>query len=202
MKITAELLKKYATNTCSAQERQAVESWLKDTASEVPQITDEQWEKADALMRADIGKQISRYTNPVVPMYKKWMRYASAACVATLIFFAGRYSANENTSLLPQQSSTQASNNLLVYGGNGAYAKIPGNAFSLQFDGKLRLYNGSKEVKTISVGNKKYTLEPMHSYMLIGNNKESSLIAGLDYKFEAVGLDKPKGDFGIRVLKA
>lgn len=202
MKITTELLKKYASNTCSTQERQAVERWLTDTAAEVPQITDDQWEQADALMRIDIGKHLSFHKKPVVPLYKKWIRYAAVACVAAAVFFAGRYSATENTSLIAQQTTAQESNNLLVYGGNGAYAKIPGNKFSLQFDGRLKLYNGSKEIKTVTVGDKTYTLEPMQSYILMGDNEKSSLIADLDFKLERVGLAKLKGDFGIRVLKA
>ncbi|RAV30320.1 hypothetical protein [Sinomicrobium soli] len=135
-------------------------------------------------------------------MYKKLTHYAVAACVTAVIFFAGRYSAIENTPLSAQQTITQASNNLLVYGGNGAYAKIQGNTFSLQFDGQLKLYNGSEEIKIVTVGNKTYTLEPMQGYILMGDNEKSTLITGLDLKLERVGFAKLKGDFGIRVLKA
>lgn len=202
MKITTELLKKYALNACTAQEREAVDRWLADTDSDVPHISDEQWERANALMKMDIAKHVGTHHKTIVPMHKKWMRYAVAACVAAAIFFVGRYSANEGTSAIAQQSTEQESNNLLVYGGNGAYAKIPGNEFSLQFDGRLKLYNGSKESKTVTVGNQTYTLKPRQIYILTGNNEKSSLVADLDLKLERVGLDKPVGDFGIRVIKA
>lgn len=202
MKITTELLKKYASNTCSPKERQAVEHWLKDTAAEVPQVSDDQWERADGLMRIDIWKHVSSRKRPVVLSYKKWIRYAAAACVAAVIFFAGHYSATENISIIAQQTASKDSDNLLVYGGNRAYAKLQGHDFSLQFDGQLRLYNASKEIKKVTVGTKTYTLQPMQSYVLTGDNEKSSLMADIDFKLETVGLDKTKGDFGIRVLKA
>ena len=64
----------------------------------------------------------------------------------------------------------------------------------------LKLFNGSKEIKTVTVGNKTYTLEPMKTYFLMGDNQKSSLIAGLYFGEE--DLAELKGDFGIKILKA
>lgn len=103
MKITTELLKKYALNACTAQEREAVERWLADTDSDVPPISDEQWERANALMKTDIAKHVGTHHKTIVPMHKKWMRY----------------SANEGTSAvgLFWKNYAKLNRNYLVIGG-------------------------------------------------------------------------------------
>ncbi|MEH6657352.1 hypothetical protein [Leeuwenhoekiella marinoflava] len=206
MKVDGKLLEKYYKGHCTKAEQKAVEKWLASDTFDDNQVLELPESESKEAHKQKIWKNISQVIDKpavkVVPLFKKLIRYAAVACVTATIFFVGRYSAIENTPPIALQTNAQGSNNLLVYGGNGTYAKIPGDAFSLQFDGQLKLYNGSEEVKTVTVGDKTYTLEPKQTYILMGDNEKSSLIAGLYFELEDVGLAKLKGDFGIRVLKA
>ncbi|WP_438712048.1 hypothetical protein ACSTS3_06170 [Aquimarina muelleri] len=194
MKVTPKLIEKYLLKDCSEQEIKIVEQWIASNEQEQSTISNSNLEKMESEIWNSLYKNELQNTTKVIPLYKKAMRYAAVACVAGLIFFAGRFSTITNTTIDPQ-------NNLLVYGGNGTHAKIPGNEFSLQFDGQLKLFNGSKAIKTVIAGNKTYTLEPMQTYFLMGNNQNSSLISSINF-VEEESLAQLKGNFGIKILKA
>jgi hypothetical protein len=197
MKVDSKLLEKYYNGFCTKTEQEIVEKWLASDTFDTNETLNLPKKESKIAHKQKMWQNISKVMDKpevkVVPLFKKLTKYAAVACFATTIFFAGRYSTTINTAAEPQ-------GNLLVYGGNGTHAKIPGNEFSLQFDGQLKLFNGSKEIKTVTVGNKTYTLEPMKTYFLMGDNQKSSLIAGLYFGEE--DLAELKGDFGIKILKA
>tara|TARA_R110002050_G_scaffold268550_1_gene410687 strand:+ start:31417 stop:32016 length:600 start_codon:yes stop_codon:yes gene_type:complete len=199
MKVDHKLLEKYYNGFCSKEEKNAVESWLASNTFDDSEFIDlpkgESKMTHKQKMWQDISQVVNKPVVKVIPLFKELTKYAAVACIIAAVFFAGRYSTTTNMAIEPQ-------NNLLVYGGNGTHAKIPGNEFSLQFDGQLKLFNGSKDIKKVTVGNKIYTLEPMKTYFLMGNNQKSSLVAGLDFEIEERGLAQLKGDFGIKILKA
>ncbi|MFH7010385.1 hypothetical protein ACHRV5_00850 [Flavobacterium sp. FlaQc-52] len=197
MKITPQILEKYAQGKCSETEVKLVEQWLDN-----PQ--DEEAVQNEHLFTNTQQQRVWRKLHKTIFSKKGLIsisRYAAAACFVGAVFFAGRQSAMANSAKLAQEIKIQEANNLFVYGGNGAYAKIPGNEFSLQFDGQLKLYNGSREIKTVKSGDKIHTLQPMKTYILMGNKQKTTLITGLDAEMEQGGLGHLKGDFSIKVLK-
>jgi hypothetical protein len=203
MRITEELLKSYSTDKCTSEEIKAVELWLSSEKYTIPDLSTSELAEVKSRTWSRLSPLLQEKETPVIPLYKTLSRYVAAACIVITVFFAGRYS-SDNTIAMNTDTVSLQSNNLLVYGGNGACAKLQGNAFSLEFDGQLKLYNGSASVKKVKVGNVTYTLQPRQSYFLMGNNQKSSLIAGLDFEMEqgSGSFGELKGDFGIKVIKA
>ena len=198
MKITKELLQKYASGQCTIEEKQELHNWLDQNET----ITEGFNEEEISLELNRRWLAISRKLNfseesKVIPLYKKFIPYAAAACFVVAVFFAGRYSVLSNN--IAVETNTQESSNLLVYGGNGTCAKVPGDVFSLHFDGQLKLYNGSSSIKTVKVGDVTYSLKPLQTYILMGNNQKSSLIASVGFEDEQ-SFGGLKGDFSVSVI--
>lgn len=88
MKITPELLKKYAADECSEKERLQVQKWLnnnEDLSTSLPKqkIVEEQklvWQQITGNMEAD-------QSTSTVPLYKSVARYAAAAIILFTIGF-------------------------------------------------------------------------------------------------------------------
>ena len=195
IKVDNKLIKKYHLGLCSPQEEEAVSKWLESSEFNEELILESNVDHKQVMWQ-NISKDLNLTGTKVVPLYKKVIKYASVACLIMGVFFAGRYSTTD----IPIYEITKVQQStLLVYGGNGTYAKIPGDNFSLQFDGQLKLYNGSSSIKTVKVGNASYTLEPFKSYVLMGDIEKSSLIASLGFESmdEYGGL---KGDFSVKVI--
>ncbi|MEM0941317.1 MAG: hypothetical protein AAF600_12075 [Bacteroidota bacterium] len=190
MQITKKLPSKYALNQFNPAEKEVVESWLKktDDTDTTPFRTD--FVKAKPRMWRNIN--LKKQTK-IIPLYKKLTRYAAAACILMAVFIVGRYATTaENTVYAKEQAG-----NLIVYGSNGTYAKIPGNTFSLQFDGQLKLHSGSSTAKTTKVGDATYILAPGKTYYLIRNHQHSSLIPARVYGNEMIADAQINGDFSI-----
>jgi len=202
MRVDSELLQKYHAGLCTPEEEKTVESWLASgeylesldlTETEKTAHKEHMWQQ---IIGATKHTQVK-----VIPLYKKIIQYAAAACFIIAVFFAGRISTFDSTPIVSKTSQNEQAN-FLVYGGNGAYAKIPGDEFNVQFDGQLKLFNGSTSDKTIIVGTTSYTLEPQQTYILMGNKQESSLIANIDFGVERGLYHDLKGDFSIKVLRS
>ncbi|MDO5968261.1 hypothetical protein Q4Q35_00435 [Flavivirga aquimarina] len=208
MKVDNTLLEKYYNGFCSKVEQDIVEKWLAsnkfDNSNPLDLPTGESKEAHKKKIWQDISQSLPSTTVKIIPLYKKLTRYAAAACFIMGVFFAGRYSKINNTTIVAQEiAAKQKSHDLLVYGGNKAYAKIQGDTFNLQFDGRLKLYNSSTSVKTIKVSNVTYTLEPRQTYYLLGNNNKSTLIANnVRYDSAPEIFSVLKGDFSIKAYTA
>ncbi|MEM6736535.1 MAG: hypothetical protein AAF620_10755 [Bacteroidota bacterium] len=201
MKVTEKLIQKYWENKCTPDEKKAIEMWLASREREATdldlatmnKVEDRVWNKLNENIDGDQKEETK-----IVPLYKKITRYAAAACIAIAIFAAGRYSTSLEYNELTSQESTNEEQGLMIYGGNGTSGKLSGNAFMLSFDGQLRLYNGSNNLKTIVVGDVTYVLEPKKSYFIHGNVEKSSMIASNFLANENIPLE---GYFGLLVIK-
>ncbi|MEM6735337.1 MAG: hypothetical protein AAF620_04630 [Bacteroidota bacterium] len=195
MKITHELLEKYARGECTLAEESAIEAWFQSEESESSEFSPSEIENIRALMLVNIEE---KQGYKVIPLYKKFTRYAAAAAVILMAFGAG-YFVDKGTTDQIVQNELKDEQGLTIYGGNGGFGKIPGESFRLSFDGHLRLFNGSDSFKTIIVGEITYILEPNKSYFLQGDENSSTLIANSHRLNESNPLE---GDFYISVIKS
>lgn len=201
MKVTKELIQKYWEDRCTPKEKEVIEHWLAAKARESTDLDlatmdrseDRVWDRFNENIIPDYRKPTK-----VIPLYKKVARYAAAACLAAMFFGAG-YFVDKETSDQVVQNEQKKDRGLRIYGENGAYAKIPGDAFKLSFEGQLRLHNGSNSLKTVIVGEMIHILEPGKSYYLNGSVDGSSMLA-INSKSD---MDRYlKGDFRLAVIKS
>ncbi|MEM0940424.1 MAG: hypothetical protein AAGI25_11660 [Bacteroidota bacterium] len=203
MEINKELLRRYADGECTNAEKKRVEDWLseRDVISgefdelEIQREFNVRWTAIESLMERDGGAK-------VIPLYKKLTRYAAVVCITVAIFVAGRYSTTPEINELVSQESTIEEQVLVIYGGDGGYGKIPGDSFKLSFDGQLKLYNASNNIKTISVGQMTYILQPKKTYYLYGNVESSSMIAGYNDIERPIQPRDLIGHFGITINRS
>ncbi|MEM6264632.1 MAG: hypothetical protein AAGI38_19125, partial [Bacteroidota bacterium] len=167
MKVTAELLRKYANQQCNPAEQEAVEKWLaSNDATETPlaltssaqedriwkNIAQETKEQHIWLMRENNAEDMDTDppTTRILPLFNKLIKYAAAACILLTVFFAGRYSVPTATAHPVEDKSPQ--NHLYIQGENGAKGNLPGEAFNITFNGTISLFNSSLKPKRIQVG--------------------------------------------------
>lgn len=191
MKVTPELLKKYANDQCTPEEKAFLESWIPGNEDILVKMLPEkvamyrlrEWNRLQLQIKGQ-GR--------VIPLYKKITRYATAACIA-IVFFGAGYLYKGNTSQIAQKELKEKQG-IIVYGENGNSGSILGESFKLNFDGALKLFNNSNSVKTIVVGEMTYVLEPQKTYFITGNISSSSLMTISDNYKDRISL---KGYFGI-----
>lgn len=197
MKINKTLLKRYFDGTCSEDERNEVEAWLASDVHDEPLVLDEvtkdyykslMWQN----LSADVGFNDSIQE---IPLYKRLSRYAAVTFLILMVFVAGRLSVHSGyANPLTAEESKKL---LYINGENGAYAQIEGNTFTLQFDGVLKLYNGSPTTKIVTCGIKAFELQPFQTYFLTGSHAQPRLLSGqVDEELESM----LQGDFSIRVI--
>jgi len=93
-RIDGDLLQKYYAGLCTPEEEIIVETWLQsaetDEAPDLPE--DIKMAHKEQMWRHIIGEiDIAQPAAKTIPIYKKVIRYASAACVAFLLVGAGYF---------------------------------------------------------------------------------------------------------------
>ena len=198
MEITPALLEKYQLGTCTPDEKKAVEKWLDDTCDvpkDVPSTTTKAmsasvWTKVSGTIATDIA--------PTIPLYRKVVRYAAAACILCAVFFAGRFSVDSvKADPVPKNP---LKDHLFIFGGDEAQAHILGESFEVKFDGTIKLYNSGFTPKTIQVGDTSIILSSQKKYYLTRSFENPKLRIHTSPTFgkgQAVTLS---GDFSIHRL--
>ena len=172
MKVTPELLKKYHRGECSEEERQLVERWLENDEVEKAFPADEKLPKIKSEMWASISTDLNNNA-PTLPLFRSVSKYAAAISILLVTFLGGRYSANTANAHTHHEDTT--ANHIFITGGNGAYGNLPGDNFKIGFDGIIKLYNNSSELKMIQIGDTSFTLAPKTNYYLDGNTDNPKL---------------------------
>lgn len=196
-KIDKKLLQKYFNGNCSEAEKAIVEVWLASDEYDEPLTLDEPTKK---VLKSSMWENISAdmgfsKTTRVIPLYSKLIRYAAAACVIFAIFFAGRLSVNK-THANPVVDKAPK-DQLYIYGGSGAKGSLPGQAFKLKFDGRIKLFNGSLGLKKIQVGDEQFVLKSYQSYYLSGTVEKPTLFDSKRFPYDHFEEIALKGDFSI-----
>jgi len=93
-RVDGKLLEKYYTGRCTPEERKWVEAWLKsaetDEASDLPE--DIKMAHKEQMWHNIMGEiDIAEPAVKTIPIYKKVIHYAAAACVAFLLVGAGYF---------------------------------------------------------------------------------------------------------------
>ncbi|MEM6735321.1 MAG: hypothetical protein AAGC64_12065 [Bacteroidota bacterium] len=193
MKITHELLQKYARGQCNLVEEAAIEAWLQSEESESSDLSSVEIANMQTRMMKNFEQ---RQTTKVIPLYKKFARFAAAAAVILMAFGAG-YFVDKGHSEQIVRKEVKEDDGIIIYGANGVSGRIPGESFKLNFDGQLKLFNPSNSIKTVVVGLVTYILKPQKDYYIYGNIDNSSILVG--------NFEKPirlEGHFGISVVKS
>ncbi|MEM0941814.1 MAG: hypothetical protein AAGI25_18805 [Bacteroidota bacterium] len=201
MKITKELLERYGKGLCTEEEKKAIERWFEmienptksDRVALNKNINKERvWSQ---LSQAVPELLVGSGNTQNIPMYRKLTRYAAAACIIFAAFFGGRFSAG--TASANPVVDTSSKDHLYVLGANGAEGYLFGDHFEVEFNGIIRLYNGSIGHKIIHVGDTALVLESYKTYDLVGNN-DNPLLSKSKYFFtnpsNSIDLE---GDFSI-----
>ena len=216
MIITKELLRRYHQGLCSEEERRAVERWLNatdDPSSDLNLISEKEFDHRKGLIwskmsqvapdlevpsRINYGKNRSNELGQgktATFLFKQFVRLSAAACIIFAVFFAGRLSVN--TGYANPVVDKTPKDHLFIYGGNGAKGNLPGQAFKVLFNGRLRLYNESQMTKRIQVGDQEFVLESYQIYYLSGSIEKPTLLSSKYFPndhFENITLE---GDFSI-----
>lgn len=93
MKVTPELLKKYAEGKCTEAEKEFIENWLPGDVDITSEFSEEKVKHATAQMWQQITADIDdNPTSVTIPLYKRVMRYAAAVIILfTIGFFTHNY---------------------------------------------------------------------------------------------------------------
>ena len=191
---------------CSESEKKAVEEWFNvqdDSLIGLKILSDEEFEPEGKVVWSQLSQAVpelaeeeSHTSSNVIPLYKKFMRYAAAACILFATFLGGRFSAG--TVNAHPVANKGPKDLLYVYGENGSYAEIEGEKYEVFFNGRLKLSNGSAKAKVITSGSKEYQLEPFQTILLTGSHHDPGIIS---QALDQSGSPKLKGDFSVRVVR-
>ncbi|MEM7509496.1 MAG: hypothetical protein AAF388_01105 [Bacteroidota bacterium] len=201
--INKALLQKYFNGDCSSAEKARVEAWLASDEYETTPLPFDATTKAD--IKSSMWKNITADMDseglaterdaPVVPLHRRVLRYAAAACLLIAVFFGGRISASYfNTKTKTDKSPHD---HLYIAGGNGAQGHLPGDYFKVKFDGTLRLYNDGLMPKTIEVGDTTFALLPKQTYYLEGSVERPQLLGIGSYTYPDNDFQDLRGYFSI-----
>ena len=204
MKITKELLKRHGLGLCTEAEKKAVEEWFEQheypsmhvSTVRRPRANRERIWSRLAQDRPQLDKRMSLEKAKNLVFLNSAMKYAAAACFVIGIFFFGRISV---TNVNATEIIDKPPKNLLyVYGENGSYAQIDGERYDIQFDGKLKLHNGSDKPKVILSGTKEFELEPFKTYLLNGSHNDPKIA---NKEWDDKHFKDLKGNFSIRIIR-
>ncbi|MEM8928823.1 MAG: hypothetical protein AAGC45_11510 [Bacteroidota bacterium] len=174
MKISKELLAKYAKDECNLEEKRFVENWLDESESldnvnekgAFKQYHDDTWDKIAQI--SGFGKQ------KVIPFSRRFFQYAAAACIILGAFMGGRVTASSGSKKV--DFNKEYENHLYLTGGNNLRANLPGSHFKLKFEGTLQLFNASNREQVIVTGDSTFVLKSGISHYLMGSTDKPQLI--------------------------
>ena len=149
MKITPELLQKYASGDCTDQERLTIERWLPSDADKTDSLSDDFLNKETALIWDAISKDIElpKKIDSKITIYKKIAPYAAVACVTLLVsvlFFFPTKAKDANIS----------KGFLYVYSTQNEITKTKAEHCNITYSGTIIISNTSSEVKSITCSSK------------------------------------------------
>ena len=201
--VTAELLKKYIDGKCTAEETRMVESWL-SSGDDDAILSDEEIGNSPEKIRARLYASLfsTESGTPVIPLYKKLIRYAAVACLVLVSYGAGYFSKPQNTIAETAVASAETKGHLIIYHNHGKTTKIPSGRYDLRFEGSLKLYNGSDDPMVVFCGAKTLLLEPWETYYLNGSDENHSLDSGKHIANHDDFAQNLSGDFTVLVVAA
>jgi len=194
-RVDGKLLEKYYTGRCTPEERKRVEAWLESgEAHETPDLPENVKMSHKAQMWHNIMGEIdiAQPAAKTIPIYKKVIRYAAAACVAITLIGTGYFYGINNDITVISAFTAEVPGQLHISTGADKTAKIDGDQFRIQFEGFLQLYNASNSKMSITAGGKSYVLKPSKVYYLTGSHKKSLFIEDaklpldLRYRFDRI----------------
>ncbi|MEM6895656.1 MAG: hypothetical protein AAF554_18300 [Bacteroidota bacterium] len=175
MKISNELLKRYSVGNCNPQEKRAVEAWI-NYLQDDGLLSEKEFGNSIDSIRTKLFKTLfhQKGETPIIRFYKNSMRFAAAACIIFAAFFGGRVSAKNTSS---KTIEDRRFNEHLYFVGNGDLkGNLPGNNFQIEFGGVLQLYNASKKMQSVVVGDSTFRLHPGLYYYLEGSTQNPKLV--------------------------
>ena len=183
MKITKELLEKYARGECSEAEKYAIENWLptdddrSDSLSK--EVVDKQEKKVwnNILLHQKSLAKVPYENNPTSersskPVYQLLTRVSAAACFALIFYLAGALFPNPFTKKVSpvkivEVAYPEPEQALYVSTINGKPEKISAKEYNIDFEGMIRLYNVAESDRTIVCNGKQIKLAPEKEYFLM-----------------------------------
>ncbi|MEM6841822.1 MAG: hypothetical protein AAF632_06325 [Bacteroidota bacterium] len=177
MKVTAELIRKYHLGQCSPEEAVAVERWLRSESEEDSVLAEEELDKMADNVWQSVSSRLDTGSAPAVPLYKKLTRYAAAACIIIGVFVAGLLTGFTYAEPLADtiNNAEHLTDQLHIYGGDGAYGQIGGSRYRIEFEGVIKLENNSRKPKQVVCGEQEFTLQPQRTYFLSGSNQRARI---------------------------
>ncbi|MEM9528335.1 MAG: hypothetical protein AAGA31_17110 [Bacteroidota bacterium] len=196
MKITNELLKKYAKGKCTDEERTLIEKWMTSDTTSEEEIFIEEFEPHEESIWKSILVKVTEKNPDTISIFRTFIKVSAAASILFATFLGGRVSANVN---VPTTTNSPAKLNehLYIYSGKKSYGNLPGELFKVQFDGRLRLYNASKKTQKLMVGDSLFTLHPERNYFLTGSTERAELTTGRDKIISTNGNNPLPSGFAI-----
>ncbi|MEM9675599.1 MAG: hypothetical protein AAF992_23615 [Bacteroidota bacterium] len=199
MKMTNELLIKYAKGQCAPEEKGLVEAWLSEIEHPDLPSYDDELDEITPKVWSRLSQQLPKGGAKVVPMYKRVMHYVAAACLAMGLFFAGHLSGRQSVSYASEiKQGKQLTDVLYIYGGNGTYGQVDNSRYRLKFEGTLRLHNSANVPKQIVCGKQEFTLEPHKTYFLSGSDQDAHLTEEINLPDAYDVYDRLDGTFSIK----
>ncbi|MEM9830477.1 MAG: hypothetical protein AAF944_07550 [Bacteroidota bacterium] len=222
MNISKELILRYYSGKCSAEERQFVEKWLESSEDEpskysdelISQIKEETWGRilseklnrerirsgvSPELSTLDDQKSTTRKGKKVILLYRRFSRYVAVACLAIGIFFAGHLSGRQSVSYAAEiKQGKQLTDVLYIYGGHGTYGQVDGSKYRLRFEGTLRLHNTAQASKQIVCGEQEFTVEPHRTYFLSGSDQDAQFTEEMNLPDAYDVFERLDGTFSIK----
>ena len=206
MKVTKELLKRYGLGLCSEEEKKTIEEWI-DTLDDPsmrlstnirPTVNKERlWNKI-ARQRPEVKERMSSAKVRNIILFQNALRYAAAACFVIAVFFVGRLSVT--TTYAKPNISRPGSGHLYIYGMNGASTHLPGEVFSVGFEGTIKLYNASANPKIIKIGDREFGLLGFQTYYVSGTQVEPE-VQQIKGPQDPVVYSNASGDYSIHRLR-
>mgnify|MGYP001791973795 CR=1 FL=1 len=202
MKISKELLQKYASGTCTEEEHEFIEKWLNSGGSFSETGYERLFEPRKEIVRQQLHRRLWHNYNTMGRNTKRVIRLSAAACMLFGAFLGGRVSANSKAPVALE--SPRFEEHLYIKGVKDVQGdlNLPGDYFRVRFDGTLRLYNASKKVQVVQSGDSLFTLEPNRAYYLSGNTKRAELNYTLTPAPGDVGkFDQSETALGFSILR-
>ena len=173
MKITNELLKKYAEGRCTEEEKALIEKWMTSNTNTDEEVFVEEFEPFKESTWKSILVKVTEKHPDTISIFRTFIKVSAAASILFAAFLGGRVSANVNAPI--SDSSPKLNEHLYIYSGKKSYGNLPGTIFKVQFDGTIRLYNASRKTQKLMVGDSVFTLQPERTYFLTGSTESSEL---------------------------
>ncbi|MEM8506879.1 MAG: hypothetical protein AAF717_03575 [Bacteroidota bacterium] len=195
MKITNELLKKYAEGRCTDEEKAHIEKWMTSATTADEEVFVKEFEPHKESTWRSILVKVTEKHPETLSIFRTFIKVSAAASILFAAFLGGRVSANIGTSNSIKSKGYQE--HLYIFGGNGAKGSLPGNRFTIEFDGTLRLFNSSQKEQTIVVGDSTFLLAPGTNYFLKGGTQEANLYTPSSPFQDIIPDESTTGDFSL-----